>query len=162
MREESYRDRPFDAEAQREASKDLLAPEGTYTTVPPLRVEEITGQQGPDTGRAMYSFYGEMRLEKEVHNAATGETKLVTLTTKQSFKLAAKRRDGAGPQEPKYRMWTQAAKLFKTTEGRNPSTEGELTDYIANNPVRVQLAHFTPEDGDARVYFKNLYGVRRG
>lgn len=135
----------LDHEADEKALKDSLLPAYTYTTVPEVKVNVYTN----DDGRKVARLFGHIIA---VDNK-TGQTIEGNIGTSLSWQ----RRDNpeTGKPDGATKRYLGAKRAFKEAMGHEPATAAELLNYLVNYPTRWRVTQFNGDN-----FVVNISAVR--
>ena len=146
------------AEQDRETQEELLLPEGNYRTLPALsltaRVSDramVTDRDGKERGRIQYRFFAQVQNETDGAKGGLG------------FTISPDRvRGQSGRPDGQSTLWTQAVNAFTHANGRQPSTNMEVAEYIRDYPVRLRIGKLAGNERfpDPANFVRSLSAVR--
>lgn len=130
----------------RQVQADSLKPVGSYLTVPNLTVQAQRVQQGPNTGRLMFRFFGPAVMTVTEKNSPALKLPVGTEVRGQfgfgiSPERANKIKDGVATAEPDHssKLWAQAVAAYEVATKAKAGTIGDVVRYLQNYPAVIRV-----------------------
>lgn len=119
-----------DEEAIKQTEQELLIPNGTYTTVAPLKVK--IGKTSKDN-RPYAMFSGRIQVGDK--------TRFFPRFFLSWEKRTKKDQDGndTGKADRQYTNYVMADKAFRTATGKSAGNVGEVVQYLTEYPTRLRV-----------------------
>ena len=151
----------FDAIADVEESG--LLPEGTYVTVPALKVTwETQPHEAYPRGRRIVRFFGQVtgRQGEEDVRGWVGFDISPDTALEPDTRRDGKPNRNAGKPDGLSRRWAQCVRAYQVAVGENPTTSGHVIAFVRDYPVQLRVGRYAPPDREARNVGYSISPVR--
>lgn len=140
---EDYLNAADDAVQAGQTEKDLLAPAGTYTTMPgqSFTWTPKVKEDEPNKGRFSVRYFGPARMVKTVVDKETGESKEVAVEARFGFGLSHVRVNKKDSHEPdlQHKLFIRARRAYIEAYGSEPETNKDVYEYVRDYPTKLRV-----------------------
>ena len=119
--------------------REMLAPAGTYTTIPPLSFTPSIPEDGPNKGRFMLRFFGAAFIER-AGTGSDGQPVVVKKEGRFGFGLSpdAKHKED-GQLDLSSKLYVNAKSAYRVAYGQESEGPRDVAEYLTKYPVRIRV-----------------------